>query len=158
VKPVLIGMNNPYNGDPRYALYPSPDISAGGRLCTMFLAAANRAGIHADSFDYISGFERMNLINTPTWDPVSAKIASRTLKPTLMGREVIICGVSVLTMMDLQRHEWLCWHRRPPDLFENSFDYVLIPHPSGRCREYNDPEVVVAVGDLLLEAWKKAQS
>lgn len=156
MKTVIIGMNNPYSGDPRYALYPHPENSAGARLCAMFLTESKRQNKLTDKRDYIDGFERMNLVDTPTWDAVSAKVRGRDIKKLLVGRRVIICGVSVLTFLNLYRHEWLVWSERPRDLLEDTFDYVLIPHPSGRCREYNDPEVCRQVGMILVQEWERA--
>lgn len=157
MRPVILGMNNPYSTDPYYALYPHPENSAGARICAMFLASASQAGLPLTRRDYIKGFDRRNLVDTPTWNMEYARQRANQARGELQGRKVVICGTAVLGVLGLRRHEWLVWSERSGDLFKDPFDYVLVPHPSGRCREYNDPAVGKAVGDLLLKLYKESQ-
>lgn len=155
MKTVILGMNNPYSSRPELALYPHPENSAGARLCAMFLQAARIGnGINMKKSDYLTGFDRRNLVDDPTWDAARASRAAEELRRNLKGRRVVICGTAVLGALKLRRHEWLAWSERSGDLFMDPFDYCLIPHPSGRCREYNDPSVGAAVGELLYKEWK----
>lgn len=150
MKPVLLGMNNPYSYDDYYALYPEPENSAGARLCAMFLAAGERAGYPVTRQNYIDGFERRNLVRGDEWSMTRAKAAALPLFPLLQGKKVVICGKSVLKAMELRDHGWLTWSNRARD----PVDYINIPHPSGLCREYNNLAMVNQVGDLLLSLYR----
>lgn len=59
LRPILVGEANPYGGDPRYALYPLPENSAGGRLCRLILKLEVR--------QYLRSFDRRNLCATKRW-------------------------------------------------------------------------------------------
>lgn len=68
----LIGESNPYQASveegQRYALYPEPAESAGGRLCNLIL------GMH--KLDYLRAFERRNLCHQKWSVPVARASAA----------------------------------------------------------------------------------
>lgn len=144
MRPLLIGQAPGPNTDPRLPLFPVPSTSAGGRLAEM--TGLGRA-------EYLKTFERVNLLpdfpgKTKKEDmfPVArARFAAKIMKPFLAGRTVVLVGRGVSTAFGLdpsfEFHKWFThpvkrrcafardsWHAR----------VVIIPHPSGRSRWYND--------------------
>lgn len=53
MKPLLVGEQNPYGADPKFALYPYPENSAGGRLCFKVFGLTRH--------EYLARFDRVNL-------------------------------------------------------------------------------------------------
>lgn len=133
---IIIGMNNPLN--PRIALYPSPVNCTGWRLWRML---HERTG--ADEQTYCDGFERHNLLAKRDWDRPLARARAEEFLPYLVGRRVVLLGSEVRAAF-----------RLPPVLVTPVLDrgvtWRQLPHPSGRCRWYNDPKNR-AVAGLLLE-------
>ena len=142
----IVAMNNPYGSDARMALYPAPQGSAGHRLyCMMRDAglAAQPSRIVRRS-DYLC-LERRNVLAAREWRETEARRAGRRLREELAGRRLIVCGVRTLAVLELERPpDWGQWWR------SEGTEYALVPHPSGRCREYNDPALVRRTGELLL--------
>lgn len=97
----------------------------------------------ASEEDYRRGFDRRNLLPTRYWDRTKARAAAERLLPRLEGRRVILLGSEVRAAF-----------RLPPvllePLIERGVTWRQLPHPSGRCRWYNDPKNR-AVAGLLLE-------
>lgn len=111
-RPVLVGESNPYGADPAYALFPSPESSAGYRLCTMVLGLSRKR--------YLETFDRVNLC-AGKWGIREARTTAASLK----GRPLILCGAKVCSAFGIT--------------FEPFSAYVdkaiaVIPHPSGLCR------------------------
>lgn len=155
-KPLLIGMNNPYGPDPRHALFPVPEKSAGGRLFRMFQEASARRfpnGPAPYRQTYINGFDRHNVLGQQDWDKAAARAAGAQLLPTLAGRCAVVLGRDTCTALGLDRKApWL--ERRELVLQPTTgakLVWWLVPHPSGMCREYNDPTMRQRVGDLMLD-------
>lgn len=146
---VLLAMNNPISGEPEHALYPHPPGCAGHRLCDMLWEAAREAGALPDfgvcKRVYLRRFDRRNLLSAREWSARDARAAAGQLLPQLLGRRVVVLGVGVLDAMRLSRPtDWGRW------VEEGGMSYTLLPHPSGRCREYNDPEMRRLAGRTLL--------
>lgn len=177
-KPVLVGMNNPYNSDPHFALYPSPKGCAGYNVYAMLAEARERrvSAYGPDSVreltraSYVKGFDRRNVLSARTWTKREAREQGRILAKELCGRRVVVFGVQTLEALGLNcgwqgvwsnQRVWLelrtaqsaldASERRP------HIEYWLAPHPSGRCREYNDPSMRERVGDLLLRLYDEAR-
>jgi hypothetical protein len=146
-KPVLMGMNNPYTDDPKFALHYTPKRSAGHRLSVMFLEAAKRAGRDLTEEDYAVGFDRRNLLNKTVWHPT--QVPHRRILESFQDRVVVLCGARVAYVLGLPH---LGFHLNPT--IADRFVYYTIPHPSGLTREYNDPEMRTRVGDLLYMLYK----
>lgn len=141
-KTIIVGMNNPLSDDPRLALYPLPPNSAGGRLYQML---RDRTG--ASKAEYVSGFERVNLV-IGDWDARDARAAAEEFVLTHAGRRVIVLGSSVRTAL-----------RLPPVLVQpvlsRGVTFRQLPHPSGRCRWYNDPKNRAIAGMVLEEELRR---
>lgn len=145
MKTVLIGMNNPLSGARNHALYPWPPNCTGWRLWKML---EERCG--ATEKQYADGFERINLINSLNWRKAEARPAAERLLPQLEGRTVVVLGAAVRDAF-----------RLPPVLVKPVVDrgvtFRQLPHPSGRCRWYNDPKHRKIAGLLLEQEYERGR-
>lgn len=119
-KPVIVGEVNPYGPDPYYPMHPSPEGSAGHRLATTIL------GIGVDA--YLARFERRNL-STGDWYMQLARMNAVEVRRRFS--RIIACGVRVAAAFELPTTPF-----RLHDLL--SCRVLVIPHPSGLCRVWND--------------------
>lgn len=122
-RPLIVGESNPYGSDPRFALWPDPPGCAGERLCRLVLGL--------DPEEYLRRFDRQNLFIGRGWSTPAARtaaalvVASGRQRLVLLGRKVqdafgvnlAPCGVG-----------WI-----------GGVAYAALPHPSGRCRAWNEP-------------------
>lgn len=133
----LIGENNPYGPDPRYALYCEPPESAGGRLCYRILGMTER--------DYLRSFERRNLLAQDRWSIPAARTAAAELALALQPSDrVVLLGRKVFDA-------WRPRSLKPWAPFEIRDDYfLLLPHPSGLSRAWNDPSAIGRARDAVL--------
>jgi hypothetical protein len=127
-KPVLVGESNPYGDDPEMALFPLPRGCSGWRLCHTVLGMTKR--------DYLDRFERANLV-FGNWSPSSAKFRAALLRAPKM----VLLGSKVSMAFGL---EYIPMGRATLGLTPLC-QALMIPHPSGRCRAWNDPEVILQV-------------
>lgn len=134
-KVLLVGENNPYSSNPRDALFPLPERSAGGRLCSVIL------GMYRDV--YLESFARVNLLSQPRWSAFAARAAATNLHEGLSPEtRVILLGKKV----------WDAW-------FEGQFwepfrpfgRFLALPHPSGLCRAWQEPGAYVRARAAVLE-------
>lgn len=145
MNPLVIGMNNPYGADPYYALYPLPRESAGGRLYAMV-----REATHLTPSQYVSLFDRMNLVEGP-WSYSRAQLAIPGIIQSLAGRQVVLLGKDVQRAFGIQSDP-LTVHRRLVRLLPRSeATFYLLPHTSGRNPWYNDPDHRQAAVQLLAQ-------
>lgn len=133
-------------------MFPHPAASAGGRLHAM-------SGMPAEA--YLGRLRRANLCRGAYSVP-EARDRARTLyfehrsvhapRPRLVlcGRRVARAFLEALGERD--DPEWF----RPGAWA--GVDYVVVPHPSGRCREYNDPANRARAGEAVRWAarWEEA--
>lgn len=118
-RPMLVGEDNPYGGDPHFALYPAPDGCAGHRLCCVILGM-RRA-------DYLREFARTNLC-VGRWSMREAR--DRAIDELRVHRgPLILLGARVARAFEFD--PW-----RPFTLADGG-KTLLLPHPSGRCRLWN---------------------
>ena len=143
MKPVIIGMNNPYGADPRFALYPLPVGSAGGRLYGM-LQEATGIGRQA----YLETFERVNLVDGP-WKAAAARERAAQLRPWLIGRHVILLGRAVQAAFGIDADPLAEVVRTISVIPRFETVYHAVPHPSGRNLWYNNPANREAAKALL---------
>ncbi len=142
-KPLLIGESNPYGSDPYFALYPSPEGCSGHRLCCLILKMRRK--------NYLDAFDRANLCDGP-WDARQAreragelwKEARRLERPAL-----ILLGQKVARAFAVPG-------QRPADPFTietNCTNTVVLtlPHPSGLCRLWNEPDAMGHARVLVAE-------
>lgn len=135
-KPFLIGDNNPYGADPEFALWPSPEGSAGWRLCVVILGMGRTA--------YCDAFERRNLLEQSKWSAPAARIAAAAMREEMKGAPAILLGAKVCKAFGYDFVPFMRCEREP---------FVLLPHPSGLCRLWNDPASIrrarVVVAELV---------
>lgn len=123
MKPLLVGEQNPYGADPRYALYPAPAWSVGAHLC--------RGVLGLTAHEYLRAFDRVDLV-AGRWSLPQARLAAAALvhpRRVLLGARV--CAA----------------HGVPFEPFHHVSSSagwwgVVLPHPSGRSRFWNDPRAV----------------
>lgn len=141
-KTIIVGMNNPYSDDPELALWPSPLGCAGHRLWQML-----RDRCQVTRSEYCRAFERVNLV-TGDWDRNEARCAAEARVEMWRNRRVILLGSAVRSAF-----------RLPPLLVEPVLSrgvyFRQLPHPSGRCRWYNDPKNRAIAGMVLEEEMRR---
>ncbi len=119
----LVGENNPYGSMAQFALYPEPSNSAGGRLCRLVMGM--------DEETYLATFERVNLLQRPKWSVHAARQAADSFVATLGADDrVILLGRKVAAAFS-------AGVALAP--FEIEGRYLVLPHPSGLCRQWHVP-------------------
>lgn len=135
----LVGENNPYSADPRHALYPYPPGCAGARLCAI-LGMSRR--------DYLAAFERRNLLAQAKWSVPAARTAANALVDELRdGDRLVLLGAKVAAAFGF-RFELVVEHRVA---LPGSVNYraLVLPHPSGLSRAWNEPGTVARVREAV---------
>lgn len=89
--------------------------------------------------------ERVNLLENTWWDPLVAARRGEALWKTLEGRRVVVLGAATRNALRLSRPPALVWS------VSSGVRWCWAPHPSGLCREYNDPLVRTVVGMRMEE-------
>jgi hypothetical protein len=129
-KILLVGELNPYGADPEYALYPLPAHASGNRLKEI-LGLTLR--------EYLKEHDRVNLC-TGSWSAKAAKLrAFELLEVREPGTGLVLCGSKVAYAFN-QTYPGGFLHRTARGLF-----VLVIPHPSGRNRVWNDPAAAADV-------------
>lgn len=140
VRGLLIGENPGPNTSWATPLFPWPPTSSAGRL--MDMAAL-------DGSEYLGCLLRRNLCDEPKWFEGKARLRARAILTALfdMPKElrVVLCGVKVADAFDV-RHKTEFWM---PVKLESRQTAVVIPHPSGMNRIYNDREARLMTGAWL---------
>src|SRR6185369_847576 len=116
----IVGESNPYGADPYYALYPAPDGCSGHRLCCLIL------GMHRHT--YLDTFERVNLCEG-RWSMKDARAKAQSLWPH--KGKFILLGVKVARAWEVNPWE--------PFIQIDGGTTLLLPHPSGLCRLWQEP-------------------
>lgn len=127
---LLVGEMPGPRTSPALPMFPYPASSAGGRLWAM-----SRMPLGA----YLGRVVRVNLFRDyrPTWATGPARDMAADILTKLAGTEarVVLCGRRVQS----------AFHSGEVVPFERfsigSVELIGIPHPSGRSRAHNDPEV-----------------
>ena len=154
---VLLGMNNPLSSEPRYALAPFPERSTGWRVLQLL-----REGLSSEPptrSQYMAAFDRRNVLHSRAWSAREARAVGAALLPQLAGRRVVVLGVQTLAALGLPRPTWGAWAHHGPSLLDRDgamTAYCVLPHPSGLCREYNDPEVRRVASRVLAGEYARA--
>lgn len=126
-KIMFVGESNPYGGDPFFALYPLPARAAGARLCTI---------LHLRRGHYLRCYERANLLSGEKWSIGVAREAASVLLRASGSRRLVLLGARVSAAFGIP---YLPFNARPVPSHPKVIALVL-PHPSGRCRTWNDPK------------------
>lgn len=169
MRPLLVGEDNPYSRDPKFALYPYPERSAGYRLCAEIMGL-NRAA-------YLRSFDRVNLC-ADKWSLREARArASALTGECVCGHDLLgyhhhanfgdercaaaDCGCPQFS----RKHAILVLlGKKVCDAFRLPFEpftttspfeslrYAILPHPSGRSMLWNIAGSIKRARDLLREA------
>lgn len=135
-KPMLIGTDNPHSADPRMALSPFIVGTTGWRTWKML----NEKLPHVTWRDYMDAFHRTNLEDQGTaW----------------CGTTHLGVSTQVLLGDKVRRHFKLPKILLHP-IHRDGFTYRQVPHPSGRCRFYNDPAQRALVAQLLADLYRES--
>jgi hypothetical protein len=127
IRAILVGEQNPYRGHPQYALYPSPPGCAGARLQEKILDVTLSA--------YLTDYVRANLCSGP-WRFDEARAEARSLSVRYPYPPIVLLGVKVAIAFGFPS--------APPFSVLSSAilrrPVVVLPHPSGRCRTWHEPD------------------
>ncbi len=142
--PVLVGELNPYGSRPEFALYDSPEGSAGERMRRMV------CGLRPHTYRALS---RHNLC-VGEWSGPVARASARHLSCSYEGRVLVLLGRKVASAFGLAREPAFSIHRPPVFTLVGgpTTVHVLLPHPSGLCREWHEPGAFARARGLLREA------
>lgn len=124
---VIVGLDPGNNG--REPL--DPDYPSGKRL-------ADLMGLSGEDFRRI---DRVNLHSSPRPVGEDPRAASN-LRPILRGRRVLALGERVARAIGV-REDLMRWE------LSGEFVAARVPHPSGRCRRWNDPENAARAREFL---------
>ena len=113
-KPLIVGEDNPFDSDPRYALFPYSLASSGGRLCAILGLCEAR---------YLREFDRANLCHG-VWSDRVAKATARRLAASPRPAYVLL-GEKVCAAFDMEYVPFTVDER--PD----GATFAVLPHPSG---------------------------
>lgn len=147
-KPILIGMNNPVSSKPGHELFPYPPGCTGHRLLTMLRTRVPSATRQ----QYLSRFERRNLVPHKIWDRETAEINAVAVERELWGtgRVIVLLGEDVRRAFG---HPRSLLH---PQVI-GGCTWRQVPHPSGRNMWYNDESNRFLVSALLEELFNESQ-
>lgn len=138
MKPIIVGMNNPYGARPEYALYPEPVGCSGWRLCHMVLGLTPR--------EYLTKFDRMNLCQG---DFRIGPARARAVEIAELGRSLVLLGAKVCEAFKVPYYPFT-----KTKVYGEAVA-VIIPHPSGLNRQWGLPKTFedarAAVMELLPE-------
>lgn len=146
---VLVGELNPYQDRRAFDLYDEPERSAGGRLRRLVL------GVHRET--YFRRFARHNLC-VGKWSAPAARARATELSREYPTQVFVLLGRKVQEAFGVSGAErYSCvsgWNVMTLPLASDATEprAVLLPHPSGRCREWNDPSAFERARRVLLEA------
>lgn len=152
MKPLLVGESNPYQVDPRlaqrFALYPDPLGCAGWRLCHKVM--------QLDQADYLARFDRVNLCNGK-WSVHEARRRADDLsRGSDSERTYVLFGAKVSSVFGwlLNREDFKPFtrHEETAYVYERPRSYVILPHPGGLSRAWNEPGAFERARRVLREA------
>jgi hypothetical protein len=144
MKPLLVGEDNPYSRDHRYALYPEPEHSAGGRLCRLIMRLSVK--------DYIRGFDRVNLC-AGEWSMREAKDHADCIMTDRIMTNAILSNWTVV-LLGAKVTEAFKFDFKPFSSLRylDRAQIVILPHPSGRNRVWNEPGAFDRARETLEQA------
>lgn len=119
--PLLVGEDNPRSQDPRLALYPYPTGGAGGRLAKILGLTPTK---------YMQTFDAVNLCNG-SWELDDACFMADMLEEEHGNDVLVLLGSKVCRAFHVEF--------KPFTVVKSEYKkLVILPHPSGRCRIWND--------------------
>jgi hypothetical protein len=129
---LLVGEDNPQSSADEHALFPYPPNCAGERLCNRIFALPWTS-------EYLSMW-RVNLCN-PGWsDRVAGRRAWELLDQDAPWTKLVLLGRKVAGIFQpiANNRELEPFSISRIDTGHRTFTVASLPHPSGRCREWND--------------------
>lgn len=149
-KALLIGEMNPYGSNPRHALFHLPERATGHRLQDRILQVS--------AYDYYRNYDRMNLC-VGKWSIKDARlVASIVRKRYFESRVIVLLGAKVCSAFGLEYEPFAVYRRRTsyhPVWWASGAPwprtYVVIPHPSGLNRLWNDKKMYDRARRVLRE-------
>jgi hypothetical protein len=157
---LLVGEHNPYRPGQAFALYPHPERSAGHRLCVDIMRMRRAA--------YLRNFDRLNLCVHRAWDVGEARERALSVVQECANdgacrsywRTIVLLGSRVCGAFDVPFVPFVARRMgalpgpRNKGVLRGSgaaFDWVVIlPHPSGRSRLWNEAG---AIGRARAALW-----
>ena len=143
MRPVLVGEANPYGGNPGYALWPEPAGCSGHRLCHKIL--------QMDQREYLRAFDRVNLCHQD-WTLRAARQGADEVFTRFDG-PLVLLGARVCQAFRIKYDPFSQVHVYPsnPLGLSSTRPAVILPHPSGLSRAWNDPQSAVRARELIKE-------
>lgn len=143
-KMVFIGQQPNSYDDQGTALPFNPGTS--GKMLVQMMGVTNEA--------FAQNFVRMNVSahhEPEGFSPAYSQYCAKNFLPLLEGRRVVLLGPAVAEAFDIERksYDWCSWFDHPT---EHAL-FAVIPHPSGRNRLYNNPEIHEMVRSFLDGCW-----
>ena len=137
MKPLLVGEMNPYGADPAFALYHLPPEASGGRL--------QRYVLGVSAAEYYRKFDRANLC-AGRWDLGAARLEALALLGEPERSTYVLLGEKVASAFRIRSGAF-----SSAKLLVGGREklIVLLPHPSGLCRTWNDPAAVARAREHL---------
>ena len=132
MRPLLVGEAN---------LFPWPPSSAGGRLMEM---------LGMEKEEYMISFDRVNLFEgvPARWSTPEARVRANAIQYNYGNEVVFLLGARVARAFGIDRDPWSIVQRA--DSMDGSLvTFVLLPHPSGRCRAWNDKRSIARLRRLV---------
>jgi hypothetical protein len=142
VRPILLGMNNPHSTRLELALAPFPEGCSGYRLWKVLY---DYYGVLKK--DYLTKFDRRNLVNEKQWSMEKAKKAASLFLEHAAGRTIVLLGDDVRRALGVEKLE------PGVRLWCGGTSFYQLPHPSGRCHWYNDESNRRLAADLLKDLY-----
>lgn len=127
--PLIVGEDNPLSRDPKYALFCAPRNSAGWRLCHLVMGLHRWRYLKLPRVDLCKGKWSMPEARDHAAYLLSGSGCGDDAAPSvfvLLGRKVTTAFEQPLGPFETRR-------------FPNGFTYIALPHPSGRCRVWQEP-------------------
>ena len=173
MKPIIVGINNPYSGEPRNALAPYPERSAGHRLWKTLHELNFMGGPVTDhrvikvSYDrqaYMDAFDRVNLFEGTSYSRASTRkhvVGQKFIRTLPQGAIVLLLGMEVRECLNTALSRPLKKIPFHPQVIDG-ITWRCVPHPSGRSPVYNDPIMRLVVGitlaDCLVQAAEESKN
>lgn len=160
MKPIIVGLYNPYSDQVNDALVPYPDASAGGRLFSMLnkidISYLDHRAFNASAHKsvYVQRLDRRNLcheLHGGRTQRLFARMAANEMLLTFPdGATVILLGREVFSAFNSCLGNQLQLTLIHPQVADG-ITWRWLPHPSGRSQIYNSPVMRTLAGLLLAD-------
>lgn len=142
IRATLVGEDNPHSSRSDLALYPHPANCAGERLQRLVLGVSIK--------EYLLEFSRVNLCQK-RWSLREARETASQIKALGHHEPLVLLGAKVCQAFGVPYIPFVlipwAFNGVPPKR-----DVVVLPHPSGRCRAWNEPGAFERARLVLTEA------